>query len=470
MAFASSPVCLEQDAATPWGRQRRSWRLDGAHFVGVESPDTRLLSLAAWRDRSGLDSGRASDLFPSSAALPRLTHAGRRVSLATILAQDALREAHGRHRTRPRYGRGLGQAETLDVDWQATDAEVLDDLSASVHGDTFGYYDPLMTVTQDQALCILGGTHVMILGDSISRYFTYQFNNFLINGDVAAEFGDEGDGCLKWGCATEISGVYSGPYFDSGKKWSPGTERSDSSGHRQIIEATIDGGAYGDVTTTFRFTQDTWYDDLEDEASEINEGDVLIVNSGWWELKEDDEEDHASDGCSFSDSDDVSDFYRDSDCLDSYETDLENLVAGILRYFVNDDDKAVVWRMTTCCGVDDSDLGNQRIGAIAVGAMNTIADKVMADNGIDTANVYQLSNIANLGTGAGDGTGRTFDGFHPRAREFQIWTQILLNKIARQLGNTEECLAAPSPAPTPRPVTPPTPAPTTSAPSLIPCL
>ncbi|KAH8091613.1 N-acetylneuraminate 7-O(or 9-O)-acetyltransferase [Aureococcus anophagefferens] len=300
-------------------------------------------------------------------------------SLATILAQDALREAHGRHRTRPRYGRGLGQAETLDVDWQATDAEVLDDLSASVHGDTFGYYDPLMTVTQDQALCILGGTHVMILGDSISRYFTYQFNNFLINGDVAAEFGDEGDGCLSWGCATEISGVYSGPYFDSGKK----------------VESW-----YG---------ADTWYDDLEDEASEINEGDVLIVNSGWWELKEDDEEDHASDGCSFSSSDDVSDFYRDSDCLDSYETDLENLVAGILRYFVNDDDKAVVWRMTTCCGVDDSDLGNQRIGAIAVGAMNTIADKVMADNGIDTANVYQLSNIANLGTGAGDGTGRTFD-------------------------------------------------------------
>ena len=40
------------------------------------------------------------------------------------------------------------------------------------------------------------------------------------------------------------------------------------------------------MTTTFRFTQDTWYDDLEDEASEINEGDVLIVNSGWWELKD----------------------------------------------------------------------------------------------------------------------------------------------------------------------------------------
>ncbi|KAH8051099.1 N-acetylneuraminate 7-O(or 9-O)-acetyltransferase [Aureococcus anophagefferens] len=157
----------------------------------------------------------------------------------------------------------------------------------------------------------------MILGDSISRYFTYQFNNFLINGDVAAEFGDEGDGCLSWGCATEISGVYSGPYFDSGKKWSPGTERSDSSSHRQIIEATIDGGAYGDVTTTFRFTQDTWYDDLEDEASEINEGDVLIVNSGWP---------------------------------------------------LSGDDGG--------CGVDDSDLGNQRIGAIAVGAMNTIADKV----------------------------------------------------------------------------------------------
>ena len=141
------------------------------------------------------------------------------------------------------------------------------------------------------------------------------------------------------------------------------------------LQAVIDGGAYGDITTTFRFIQDTWYNDLEDEASEINDGDVLIVNSGWWELKEDEEDDHASDGCSFSDNDDVSDFYRDADCLDSYEADLEGLVDGILRYYVNDDDKAVVWRMTTCCGVDDSDLTNQRINPRGNRGQTTIYSK-----------------------------------------------------------------------------------------------
>ena len=172
--------------------------------------------------------------------LPVLTHGGRRVSAATLAKQTARREAHDvrtAHGRRRWHGRSLGQAETLDVDWLATDADVLGDLGTSVNGDTFGYYEPLMTVTQDQALCILGGKHVMILGDSITRYFTFQFNNFLMNGDIAAEFGDEGDGCTSWGCATATSGVYSGPYFDTGQKWSPGTERSDSSSHRQFIEA-----------------------------------------------------------------------------------------------------------------------------------------------------------------------------------------------------------------------------------------
>ena len=70
--------------------------------------------------------------------------------------------------------------------WELDDPLALNDLPQAVTGDTFGYYNPLETVSQDQAQCILAGKSVVILGDSISRYFTFQFNNFLI------KFGDLG--------------------------------------------------------------------------------------------------------------------------------------------------------------------------------------------------------------------------------------------------------------------------------------
>merc|ERR1711871_515141 len=119
--------------------------------------------------------------------------------------------------------------------------------------------------------------------------------------------------------------MYVGPYYDCGKTWSDGTVRSGNSQHNQYITTTIPGGNYDDIETTFYFIQDTWYDALKDEASVIQDHDVIIINSGWWELKEDDEEDHKSDKCDFNDNNDVSDFYTDSDCLDSYEDDLNDL-------------------------------------------------------------------------------------------------------------------------------------------------
>merc|ERR1711871_620408 len=50
----------------------------------------------------------------------------------------------------------------------------------------------------------------------------------------------------------------------------------------------------------------------------------------------------------------------------------------------------------------------------------------------------------------------------------QIWTQLCLNKISKQLENMDECLASPSSAPTAEPVPEPTNRPTTSRPSLLP--
>ena len=191
-----------------------------------------------------------------------------------------------------------------------------------MNGNTLGHYNPLSTITQTQAHCILGGKSVAILGDSISRYFTYTFNHFLEHGVIAAEWGEQNGGCGKWGCGNRADGeaCYVGPYFDCGTTWTDGTDRSGKADHRQHITATIEGG-YGEIKTTFYFIQDTWYDALQTEAAAIKDHDVVIVNSGWWELKEDDDDDHRSDSCSFDDDDDVSDFYTDSDCLESYEDD-----------------------------------------------------------------------------------------------------------------------------------------------------
>ena len=106
----------------------------------------------------------------------------------------------------------------LDVYWNLESSIALDDLTHAVNGNTFGYYNPLSTITQTQAHCILGGKSVAILGDSISRYFTYTFNHFLEHGVIAAEWGEQNGGCGKWGCGNRADGeaCYVGPYFDCG--------------------------------------------------------------------------------------------------------------------------------------------------------------------------------------------------------------------------------------------------------------
>jgi len=442
---------LYGDSSTEKGLAR-SWRVDGAHYRGINSPDSELLSLEAWR---AIVLSDKIDLFPQSNELARLSIDGAQILKSTLKYPE-------RDQPQLPLNAATRRLFALDVYWDLDNSLALHELTRAVNGDTFGFYDPLVTVTQEQAQCILGGRSIVILGDSISRYFTYQFNNFLIRGDIAAEWGDEGDGCYKWGCGTMADGedCYVGPYYDCGKTWSDGTYRSDRRDHRQFITSTIPGGRYADIETTFYFIQDTWYSALRDEASAIRDHDVIIINSGWWELKKDDEEDHKSDSCSF-DKDDASDFYTDADCLESFEDDLNALVEDILKWFVVDADKAVVWREITCCGVSFSEVNKQRLGAIAVGAMNAIADKVMADSSIDIVPVYQLSNVVNLGK-------RTFDGYHPRSNQMHIWTQLCLNKIAKQLSRVDECLASPSLGPSICPSANPTPKATTAQPSLAP--
>ena len=417
----------------------RSWREDGAHYRGFNTPDSSLLSLKAWRTK--YLSGSLTGLFLPDDEVARLTHGGERLSSSDVAYLKRQYAANNLQLSVNAEGRRLFD---LDVYWNLESSIALDDLTHAVNGNTFGYYNPLSTITQTQAHCILGGKSVAILGDSISRYFTYTFNHFLEHGVVAAEWGEQNGGCGKWGCGNRADGeaCYVGPYFDCGTTWTDGTDRSGKADHRQHITATIEGG-YGEIKTTFYFIQDTWYDALQTEAAAIKDHDVVIVNSGWWELKEDDDDDHRSDSCSFDDDDDVSDFYTDSDCLESYEDDLNDLVESILKFFVVDAEKAVIWRQVTCCGVNYID-SRQRIGAIAVGAMNAIADKVMADNSIDTVAVYQMSNVVNL-------ISRTFDNFHPRSNQLHVWTQLCLNKIAKQLNKVDECLVSPSSTPSAKP-------------------
>ena len=135
----------------------RSWRTDGAHYHGINTPDSELLGLDAWRDQ--LLSGKA-DLFPQSDELARLTLGGELASKSNIAGSKLKNLKHYLKFSPSVVGRRLFD---LDVYWDLETSLALHELTNAVNGDTFGYYDPLVSVTHSQAHCILGGLSVVIL-------------------------------------------------------------------------------------------------------------------------------------------------------------------------------------------------------------------------------------------------------------------------------------------------------------------
>ncbi|KAH8074075.1 N-acetylneuraminate 7-O(or 9-O)-acetyltransferase [Aureococcus anophagefferens] len=359
-----------------------SARSDGEHYAGVNRLDAEL---------AGADDFAAAirgDLFGDrDAGLPR--------------------HARGRRRS-PGDDGGRG-ARYAACGWGAAASLATPDLLQGLHHG----YAGLQTVDRDAALCVLSNTRVAILGDSIQRYFAFTLNYFLNTGEIPPEY--EGD---HWGPEPTDD------YYDDGTTWTDdGTDRSpEKSSHRQKISAAFEGGA----TTTFFFIQDTWYGDLETLSGELRGGyDVLLANSGWWELKASDD-----DGTDCEESD----MYEKGACLDAYGDEVAALYDGLLRHF-QADGKMAVWRTCNCCGDTKMDAGELREGSIAVSAMNAVATQVLSDRGVEIMDVQDTADLSDVGAGdPGDPDGRTFDGGHPRAAVQYAWVQLFLNKVARKLG------------------------------------
>ncbi|KAJ8602577.1 hypothetical protein CTAYLR_008775 [Chrysophaeum taylorii] len=397
-----------------------SYRDSGEHYA-LASPDSVLLSSLEW---NGLDLD-----FDE---VPRVALSGERLS-----------ESESRL--------------LLDVFWRSDDT-VTTDTAAAVQGYGFGNSFP--TVSRDQAICVLDGKKVAIIGDSISRYFTWQFNWFLRYGTLNPEFEET---------ATDSS------YYDQNVAWVSTGYRSQSARHRQNMRSASNSyfdGVGATIDTTFWFIQDTWYPDLEDIAPEItSEYDVLIANSGWWERNSaTDLDGNLIDGVDCTDAK----MYTDSSCLDAYGADLDSLYDGILASFVDSSSKAVVFRLSSCCGggpyaTDAATLE----GSIAVSAMNAKATQVLTDYGVEVLDVEHLISNVNINVNREDDPSpdsiarddRSFDGTHPRAAHDYVWTQMLLWKIAKQLGREESCFGGSptrSPSSNPTTLTPTTSEPTKS--------
>ncbi|KAJ1459408.1 10 TM acyl transferase domain found in Cas1p-domain-containing protein [Pelagophyceae sp. CCMP2097] len=428
-----------------------SWLEPGEHYSSAaKHADDGLLSLSEWR-LSFANCSRS--VFPPEPR--RISISGDEFGAEAIVA--ATKRFYGKllHMDAPlAAGRQL-----LDVNWELSASLAQSDVGAAQQG-LWGGMVPLEQISQAEALCILKDQSLVILGDSIHRYFTFTLNYFLKTGKLAPEFGGDNfdqdipdSGCGTWGCGDDDanSGTYvNSNMYDTGTVWSQGF-RSSSESHRQRFDTAHGNG----VTTRFYFIQGAWYDELASIADDVKDFDIVLINSGWWELKGD---------CGARD--DPSPFYEDPGCLDAYQSNLESLNDNILRFFNN---KVSLWRQTSCCGVDTLDPTARTQGAIAALAMNTLAERVMAENSVEVLNVNPLSNTVNHGNGdPEDPEGRSFDGSHPRTKLQFVWIQMVLNKIARENGRESICLAAPTQRPTTvKPTPQPTPKPTVK-PSIAP--
>ena len=158
----------------------------------------------------------------------------------------------------------------------------------------------------DQAKCLFKKRKIVFLGDSNTRFFSFQFATFLEKGEYRSDDYD------KWG---EPGDDYDKEYED--ETWTDWSRKSKKSAtHAQHLVKTYDDL---DSQHTFFFLQKTWFGDettkeenMDDIAAKVKKDkvDIVVMNSGWWDLK----------GWGEKDYDDCGEDWED-DCGDAYERD-----------------------------------------------------------------------------------------------------------------------------------------------------
>ena len=251
----------------------------------------------------------------------------------------------------------------------------------------------------DQAKCLFKKRKIVFLGDSNTRYFSFQFATFLEKGEYRSDDYD------KWG---EPGDDYDKKYED--ETWTDWSRKSKkSAAHAQHLVKTYDDL---DSQHTFYFLQKTWFGDettkeenMDDIAAKVKKDkvDIVVMNSGWWDLKDWGEKDYDECGEDWED-----------DCGDAYERDVKKAADEIFS-----EAKAAVWRDCSCCGDETSHEKS-------VKRLNDIAKDVMDDRGYPVARVFDLY-------GKKDLDDATVDGTHATPEYYHEWTMKIMAGVEAQL-------------------------------------
>ena len=252
-----------------------------------------------------------------------------------------------------------------------------------------------------------------MMGDSVSRDCYYVFNEFLesgktykVDGNYEA-LGEKGD-------------------YDDDETWTSwkrfGFVKEQ---HRIYFKKDFDDiGA----SSEFWFLQKAWStskttggkDSAEDIAGDVAKNDIALINSGWWDLKEDDDADRY---CG-------KDFGKD-DCEKDYLDDIEHLADEILTKV-----DVGLFRTTSCCGEDKDRWVD------AIEDMNDAMKDLMADKGVGVVDIYDRYKYKNIDD-------YTTDGKHADPDECLEWFSIAFRMIDEAYGtNCFGDQVPPAPAPT----------------------
>jgi len=255
-------------------------------------------------------------------------------------------------------------------------------------------------VSWDEAKCVMQGKSIAFMGDSISRNCFYVFNKFVDTGEMYdidddyEKMGEDGD-------------------YDDDSEWTDWERFSFvKESHRCYFKKDFDAI---DATSEFWFLQKAWSDrsdtdgeqSVADIAGDVAKADIAVINSGWWDLKEDDDADRY---CG-------DDFGKD-DCEKDYKASLEKLVDNILSKV-----DVPLFRETSCCGEDD---GEKWIDAIE--DANDAAKEVMGAAGVGVVEIYDNYDSKDIDD-------HTTDGRHPDPDACRRWFDEILPMIDAKQGS-----------------------------------
>lgn len=273
------------------------------------------------------------------------------------------------------------------------------------------------TLSRAQALCLLAGLKVAMLGDSITRFHYFVLNEFLQLGELESHIDDIG-----------ASGV-PGFHYDRRLTW---TKEPAMKKHRQhyaktiALNSTSTRGLCPDkdgMTVELKYWFLIDWETIQADALRLFAGalrvwapEVVYFNMGLWELKD-------VSGQAANEPHDATGVRR------AYATHLAEAFDGLVAKV-----QAGYFRNTPCCGeqsTEPKDIPDDeriRQSALGVWALNDVAGRLVRNkyNGtVRTVDIWPLITPLNS-----DKHDRTADGIHPVAPIYHMWTHLFLWAIA----------------------------------------